>query len=566
MERTVIVLVLGDVGRSPRMQYHALSLAASCPRTRVVLVGYRGERCVPEIVRQPDRIEQLRMAPEVLPGLRRYLPYAVYAIVKAALGLLQLLWVLLVRAPRADVLLVQTPPAIPTLAAVWLVRALRCTRVIVDWHNLAFTVMAQGGLGASHPLVRLSRGYERQFSVALDDHLCVTDAMARWLRAQWGVAARVLHDRPPAFFRPLPVDEQHELLLRLRPQLEASLHGAPRPLPSRPRFQLTPSARTGAPLGVDDADDAEISQATRRVIAPRRTEGAGRGAWGEQRTPWTQLDEGGAVVRRADAPAILISSTSWTADEDFGVLLQALRSLDASLVDAEAAPADGPRPARVVALVTGKGPLKAAYEAEVRTLKLRRVAIGTLWLEPLDYPRLLGCADLGVSLHSSTSGLDLPMKARSEREGALVGAATATLCPHPRSCLPLLRCSTCSAAGCPSARAASTASASWWRTASTGWSSAPPPSSPSSCASCSRPRQTPRASWRACARAWPRPRRSGPGGTRTGRRCAPAGWGRSAPAARMPAARSPNVPRAGGRASFRVASSSSSAAREGSLD
>lgn len=38
----VQVLVLGDIGRSPRMQYHAISLAKM--GRKVDLIGYKGER------------------------------------------------------------------------------------------------------------------------------------------------------------------------------------------------------------------------------------------------------------------------------------------------------------------------------------------------------------------------------------------------------------------------------------------------------------------------------------------------------------------------------------------
>lgn len=104
---------------------------------------------------------------------------------------------------------------------------------------------------------------------------------------------------------------------------------------------------------------------------------------------------------------LVVSSTSWTADEDFSLLLHALVEYSAKVTAQTQLP-------KVIAIITGKGPQKEYYLSQIRSLnqanKLSNVIILTAWLSINDYASLLGAADLGVSLHTSSSGLDLPMK------------------------------------------------------------------------------------------------------------------------------------------------------------
>ena len=100
---------------------------------------------------------------------------------------------------------------------------------------------------------------------------------------------------------------------------------------------------------------------------------------------------------------VIVSSTSWTEDEDFGVLLSAL-------VHYEAAKEARPELPELLVVITGKGPQKQYYLEKISTLSLSHVKILTPWLELEDYPTMVASAHLGICLHTSSSGLDLPMK------------------------------------------------------------------------------------------------------------------------------------------------------------
>lgn len=123
------------------------------------------------------------------------------------------------------------------------------------------------------------------------------------------------------------------------------------------------------------------------------------------RCPYTR-DYASAILN--GKTRLLVSSTSWTPDEDFSLLVEALMEYNTTqLLHPTTVP-------NIHAVITGKGPLRSRYELVIEELvntgRFRCTTVSTAWLSLSDYAMLLGAADLGVSLHTSSSGVDLPMK------------------------------------------------------------------------------------------------------------------------------------------------------------
>jgi beta-1,4-mannosyltransferase len=365
-QKHVIVIVMGDLGRSPRMNYHALSLLEH--GHRVTLIGYEGEDIMPQLKLHGTLLDVIRFSPYKPPSiLRRIKILLPFYYLLRALGLFNSLCSALRNIEmQSDCLLVQNPPSLPLLMVSYLFCNIheRVTSVrpglVIDWHNLGFSMFE----GKPAFISRLAAEYERTMAPLADGNLTVTKAMKEFLVDSFGVQREKIcevYDRPPEFFRPTKVDVMHDLMKRLKPEMENQCPHLI--IPEQNRTQFTEVA----------------------LKRGKRT-----------------------FVERKDRPALIVSSTSWTPDEDFRILLDAITIVDRLATETPENYKDLPP---IMLIVTGKGPEKEMYQKKIANLNLsNRVSVLTLWLETTDYPKLLGCADLGISLHTSTSGLDLPMK------------------------------------------------------------------------------------------------------------------------------------------------------------
>ncbi|KAG9300146.1 hypothetical protein G9A89_010556 [Geosiphon pyriformis] len=362
--KNVTLVVLGDIGRSPRMQYHALSLAQNS--WMVDVVGYSGATPPASLLENTNIKIHYISHPWRLPEFFPKALFLLYAPFKVCFQIALLYWTLLWRVNSPNFVLVQNPPAIPTLFIVQFVCWLRQINLIVDWHNFGYTLLGLR-LGHESRIVKFAKWHEKVWGRRAVAHLTVTAAMHRELLYNWDVQGTIatLYDRPPAHFRRLNIEEIHEFFLRNNLEEVVMLQSL-----DSSSF-MSPSSKNSTLLTIK--------------LSPE--------------TP---------AKYRSDRPILIVSSTSWTADEDFSILLQAARQLD-EFFDEVMEKGSKTFP-NFLFVITGNGPLKNKYVEDISRLPLKYVRIITTWLTAEDYPLLLGSADLGISLHKSSSGMDLPMK------------------------------------------------------------------------------------------------------------------------------------------------------------
>jgi beta-1,4-mannosyltransferase len=104
-----------------------------------------------------------------------------------------------------------------------------------------------------------------------------------------------------------------------------------------------------------------------------------------------------------DAPCWVVAPSSWGPDEDSDAMLRVSETWKRNAGSWGEAP-------RVAIIATGRGPLQADFARAAAALPGGPVSLHTAWVPAAEYPALLACADAGLCLHRSSSGVDLPMK------------------------------------------------------------------------------------------------------------------------------------------------------------
>ena len=348
--------------------------------------------------------------------------------------------------PTTVVIAVQTPPAVPFLLLLHLVWALRTlqpiaialfagpghqplkVRLVVDFHNFGFTLMAIDkrpklavgiyrllelvyGCGAAHFTV----------SHAMKDQLCWESSSSSSAQTKTTVmppptfiggfvnmalpsaSVTVVPDCAPDFFGPCDRYTFYKAAFALAV-------GERNATSDEGDADRGDTASTDSPLSSGDNVRLKEEMALLKELNPPRwfiREASTRPSKRRQdaSSPIHILDR----KKSWQQHLLVVSSTSWTADDDYTMVVEALEKVDSTLKQLNSG---GKNDFRLWFVGTGKGQTRGKFEQQCRDAKFSPfLTVSTCYFQSFKlYAKMLAVSDLGVCVHDSSSGLDLPMK------------------------------------------------------------------------------------------------------------------------------------------------------------
>jgi beta-1,4-mannosyltransferase len=335
------ILVLGDLNRSPRMLNHAKAISENISSIgEINLIGFQGGDLRSDIAN--DQKIKVEYIPEKINNYLKKLPRFLFLLSALIRIFLQFfyLFYILLFKISRPQFLILQNP--PGIPAIYI-----CS-IICFLRRTKFIIDWHNyGYtilevnGRNSLICKIAKYYEKIYGGCADLHFCVSEAMKNHLKNQMNIDAITLPDRAiKNVFKKLNLEESHQLF---------------------EKYEIT-------------------------------------------KNKFTNINSNGIVYSIPNRPILMLSSTSWTPDEDFDLLL------DSFILTEQLLSNQIQSLRKVLFIITGRGPNKEDFFKKLSGKNLKLFDVKSIWLDSDDYPKLLGSADLGVCLHYSSSGFDLPMK------------------------------------------------------------------------------------------------------------------------------------------------------------
>lgn len=335
LEKNFLLIVLGDICRSPRMNNHAQELLKN-KQNKVTIVSYISHKLPSNL--NNDKVNIFLFSERFLNFVKIF-PGFLYYFLRIFLEIFQLIVFLFkTRKNKYDFILIQNPPCFYILPILYLYKICFSSQLFIDCHNFGYTLLAT----KNRFFVKFYEFFEIFFLRIFSDLLfCVSENMKKVLKNKWNFKkVSVLYDKPnKTKFKKLEISEKFNFLNTFK--------------------------------------ELKISK-TENILYEKKNN---------------------KIQRKKNSPLLLLSNSSYSEDDDFQILINALNLFEKSKFQK-----------KIILIMSGSGPTKKNWQKKFQIENFKKTQIFFKWFEDSDYPKICATVDFSVSLHNSKSKVDLPIK------------------------------------------------------------------------------------------------------------------------------------------------------------